>query len=52
MNLKELIDGLVEDKKSGTFKCPHCGGKVLKNTGYCVKCKKKVESGKAEGDEN
>ena len=25
-----------------TFKCPECGSKVLKQTGYCVKCKKKV----------
>ena len=28
---------------NGTFKCPECGSKVLENTGYCVKCKKKVE---------
>lgn len=28
-----------------TFKCPECGTKVLKQTGYCVKCKKKVEKG-------
>ena len=26
-----------------TFKCPNCGTKVLKNTGYCVKCKEKVK---------
>jgi len=53
MNLKELMDqALDEEKKAGTFKCPHCGTKVLKNTGFCVKCKKKVEPGKAEGDEN
>ncbi|HUV84277.1 MAG TPA: hypothetical protein VMV86_01125 [Methanosarcinales archaeon] len=26
-----------------TFKCPSCGTKVLKQTGYCVKCKKKVK---------
>jgi hypothetical protein len=32
-----------------TFKCPQCGTKVLEQTGYCVKCKKKVK--KAE-DEN
>ena len=25
-----------------TFKCPECGSKVLKQTNYCVKCKKKV----------
>jgi len=28
---------------TGTFKCPECGGKVLENTGYCVKCEKKVK---------
>ncbi len=27
-----------------TFECPDCGTKVLKNTGYCLKCKKKVKS--------
>ena len=26
-----------------TFKCPECGTKVLENTSYCVKCKKKVK---------
>lgn len=26
-----------------TFPCPNCGTKVLENTKYCVKCKKKVE---------
>jgi ribosomal protein L37AE/L43A len=26
-----------------TFECPNCGTKVLENTGYCVKCKKKVK---------
>lgn len=25
-----------------TFPCPDCGTKVLENTKYCVKCKKKV----------
>jgi len=28
--------------ENGTFKCPDCGTKVLKATGYCLKCKKKV----------
>jgi len=33
-----------------TFKCPECGTKVLEQTGYCVKCKKKVKKAeKAEG---
>lgn len=30
-----------------TFKCPECGSKVLDQTEYCVKCKKKVK--KARG---
>lgn len=29
-----------------TFKCPECGTKVLEQTGYCVKCKKKVKKKK------
>jgi predicted RNA-binding Zn-ribbon protein involved in translation (DUF1610 family) len=32
---------LVEAAK--TFKCPECGTNVLQQTGYCVKCKKKVK---------
>jgi len=35
-----------------TFKCPHCGTKVLKQTGYCVKCKKKVKSGEKKSSKN
>lgn len=30
-----------------TFKCPTCGTKVLEQTGYCVKCKKKVKKAAA-----
>jgi DNA-directed RNA polymerase subunit RPC12/RpoP len=26
------------------IKCPTCGGKVLKATGYCLKCKKKIDA--------
>ena len=33
----------VFEKETGTFKCPDCGSKVLKNTGYCLSCKKKVK---------
>ena len=33
---------IVAGNKS-TFPCPICGTKVLENTKYCVKCKKKVE---------
>lgn len=36
------------NENKGTFKCPKCGTKVLKQTGYCLKCKKKV--GKKEGE--
>lgn len=33
----------VLEADSETFKCPECGSKVLKNTGYCLSCKKKVK---------
>jgi len=39
----EVLAG--EDKEAGKaemIKCPTCGGKVLKATGYCLKCKKKI----------
>jgi predicted RNA-binding Zn-ribbon protein involved in translation (DUF1610 family) len=44
MNLQDYLRSLEvsEEKKEGTFKCPNCGTKVLRNTGYCLKCKKKV----------
>ncbi len=29
-------------KGVATFPCPICGTKVLKTSGYCMKCKKKV----------
>ena len=29
-------------QNTDTFPCPTCGTKVLENTGYCLKCKKKV----------
>lgn len=35
-------------EESDTFKCPDCGKKVLKKTGYCLSCKKKVEEPKKE----
>jgi len=31
------------EAKVETFECPDCGTKVMKQTGYCVKCKKKVK---------
>ncbi len=47
MNRIKLAKSLVSLAKqvlaADTFPCPNCGTKVLKNTGYCVKCKKKVE---------
>jgi predicted DNA-binding WGR domain protein len=39
----ELRKHLVPILAADTFKCPECGTKVLKATGYCGKCKKKVE---------
>ena len=48
MNKIAVAKELVEIAKlltgtTGTFECPNCGTKVLKNTGYCVKCEKKVK---------
>ena len=42
--------GLIEGKGE-TFKCPECGTKVLKASGYCVKCKKKVGDSKKDDDD-
>lgn len=42
---KDLLPLLKE--AGDTFKCPECDTKVLEQTGYCVKCKKKVK--KAHG---
>jgi predicted RNA-binding Zn-ribbon protein involved in translation (DUF1610 family) len=45
MNLQDYLKNVLnvsEEKLEGTFKCPNCGTKVLRNTGYCLKCKKKV----------
>jgi len=41
--LVALAEELTAGGENGTFTCPECGTKVLKNTGYCIKCKKKVE---------
>ena len=35
-----------------TFECPDCGSKVLENTGYCVKCKKKVKKANTKPEVN
>jgi len=34
---------MIKEGNTSTFKCPTCGTKVLTNTGYCLKCKKKVQ---------
>lgn len=41
--LREALMPLIKKMAADTFECPECGTKVLENTGYCVKCKKKVE---------
>lgn len=53
MNRIAVARELVEIAKlitgtTGTFKCPECGTKVLENTGYCVKCQKKVKQAQWE----
>jgi DNA-directed RNA polymerase subunit RPC12/RpoP len=39
----ELLKLAKELVSAETFPCPDCGTKVLENTGYCLKCKKKVK---------
>ena len=41
--LVKLAKSLVSEADKGTFKCPECDTKVLKQTSYCVKCQKKVK---------
>ena len=43
-------EGVVKEAAE-TVKCPKCGTKVLKKTGYCVKCKAKT-LGKDDKDED
>lgn len=40
---RELLEAAKELVAAETFKCPDCGSKVLEQTKYCVKCKKKVK---------
>jgi len=41
---EEITEEDVEEaSKTATVKCPDCGNKVLKNTMYCVSCKKKIK---------
>lgn len=42
------------DKEAGKaemIKCPDCGSKVLKATGYCLRCKKKIKGGEKKDDD-
>lgn len=41
-------DSSTEKEAAETIKCPDCGTKVLKATGYCLKCKKKIKGDKKE----
>lgn len=50
MSDEELESRLDVEAKAETFPCPVCGTKVLKQTGYCVKCKKKVKPKTAEDE--
>ena len=45
LNTTQDIEGMVVEakKKMEMFSCPKCGTKVLEQTGYCLKCKKKVK---------
>lgn len=40
-----------EAGKAEMIICPDCGSKVLKATGYCLKCKKKIKGGDKKKDE-
>jgi len=40
---RELVAVAKDLMAADTFKCPDCGSKVLEQTGYCVKCQKKVK---------
>ena len=44
-HLANLTNSTIKIAKGNTktFPCPDCGTKVLEQTKYCVKCKKKVE---------
>ena len=42
IELVKIAKMLLSDE-TATFECPKCGTGVLKNTGYCVKCKEKVD---------
>jgi len=46
-----LASANVEAKKMEMIKCPTCGGKVMKQTGYCLHCKKKISEMKEATEE-
>jgi hypothetical protein len=41
-----------EAGKADMIKCPDCGSKVLKATGYCLKCKKKIKGGEKKKEDD
>lgn len=44
---KEMKE-IVEKKKMAMAKCPDCGNKYVKQTGYCMSCKKKIKDPNAK----
>ena len=46
----ELVKLAKELVAADTFKWPDCESKVLEQTGYCVKCKKKVKEANVASD--
>lgn len=51
-DLAEEYYNKIAAGNSDTFPCPECGTKVLENTGYCLKCKKKVKGDSKEAAGN
>ena len=52
--LEVLAEGEGGEKEAGKaemIKCPDCGSKVLKATGYCLSCKKKIKGGEKKDDD-
>lgn len=51
--LEVLADEGTEKEagKAEMIKCPDCGGNVLKATGYCLPCKKKIKSDDKKDDD-
>jgi DNA-directed RNA polymerase subunit RPC12/RpoP len=52
-NEEETADATEKEAgKADMIKCPDCGSKVLKATGYCLKCKKKIKGSEKKKDED